>query len=283
MTSTQNDVASSRASLLDDRQVSLFNSMHRLSKLRVSEEIETPQLVVVGAQNSGKSSVLEALVRFHFPVGSAKPTTRFPIKLILRKDNIETTQARIEPGTPRFGGQRQRLQDLENNLRGLDFNKIITSAQAGLGLSSSDTSGGLYDNPRTFCDDVLVVERCGPSLPQLNLVDLPGLFHAANKGQTMDDGNMVHEMVKRYIKSPRNIILLVLSAEVSDYTTVPALGTVQRLLEEDTTLAKRLICIITRPDRAGSMPGTLDVLGNNNPFAGHFARPWHVVRNQDQK
>jgi hypothetical protein len=54
--------------LIDPEQVSLFDAIDRLSRLALARNIEYPQLVVVGNQSSGKSSVLEAIARFHFPV-----------------------------------------------------------------------------------------------------------------------------------------------------------------------------------------------------------------------
>jgi ABC-type molybdenum transport system ATPase subunit/photorepair protein PhrA len=54
--------------LIDLEQVSLFDAIDRLGRLSFASNIEHPQLVVVGNQSSGKSSVLEAIARFHFPV-----------------------------------------------------------------------------------------------------------------------------------------------------------------------------------------------------------------------
>lgn len=54
--------------LIDLRQVTLFDAIDKLGRLAVSSDIEYPQLVVVGDQSCGKSSVLEAIGRFRFPV-----------------------------------------------------------------------------------------------------------------------------------------------------------------------------------------------------------------------
>ncbi|KAJ2982481.1 hypothetical protein NUW58_g6431 [Xylaria curta] len=282
MAKTQHTLDLDPTSLFDEMQVRLFDQMHRLAGLRVSGQIETPQLVVVGAQSSGKSSVLEALVRFHFPVDSNKPTTRFPIKLVLRKADSEMTQVKIEPGNSRSKEQKRALRHLGEELSLETFGNIMKKAKAGLDISTLNDSSEIRRDSRTFCDDILVIERYGPSLPQLSLVDLPGLFDAASAGQTLEDGDMISRMVSEYVKSPRNIILLVVSAEVNDYSNVPALGMIQRMLKEDTTIERRALCVVTRPDTAGSLDATQRVLSKENPFSESFARPWHVVRNQDQ-
>ncbi|KAK4233413.1 P-loop containing nucleoside triphosphate hydrolase protein [Achaetomium macrosporum] len=267
------------ASLFDEMQVRLFDAMDQLSHLR----IDTPQLVVVGSQSSGKSSVLEALVRFHFPVDSTKPTTRFPIKLVLRKGDKEMTRVRIDPETSRSAEDKSRFLRLGEELSGDRFDRIIEKAKSALRVRPSHTQDDDEGPSGTFCGDVLVIERHGPSLPKLDLVDLPGLFDAASTGQSLEDKELVNNMVSKYIRSPMNIILLVVSAEVKDYSNVPALGKLQQMLAEDATLKKRVVCVLTRPDEAGSLPETFRVLGAESPFAQTFARPWHVLRNQNQE
>ncbi|VUC30752.1 unnamed protein product [Clonostachys rosea] len=270
----QNDMALNSNSLFGDHLVNLFDSMHKLARLK----IEVPQLIVVGAQGSGKSSLLEALIRFHFPVDNIKPTTRFPIQLILRKANNERTEVQIEPGESRSDESKKNLRVLAQKLSGETFDNVLRKAKVDL-IGVSDSKNGITGN---FQDDVLVIEQHGPSLPNLNLVDLPGLFAAATEVQTLEDKDMINLMVSSYIKSPRNIVLLVISAEVNDYANVPALGMMQEMLKEDIALGSRVLCVITRPDQAASLESTLALLGKESPFPELSARPWHVVRNQDQ-
>lgn len=269
-------------SLLDDEQVRLFDAMHHLSSLKVSGEIETPQLVVVGAQSSGKSSVLEALVRFHFPVDNTKPTTRFPIKLVLRKADAKVTRVRIEPESARSEEEKRALVRLAEALPIDSFDNIMKRAKADLKVSPSGTLDKSSCTLPTFCDDVLVIERYGPSLPKLSLIELPGLFNAASAGKTLADKAMISDMASKYIKSPRSIVLLVVSAEVDDYNNVPVVGMVQGMLQEHPSLKRRVVCVIIRPDTAGSLEATRGVLAKNSPFSGYFTHPWHVIRNQDQ-
>lgn len=264
-------------SLFDSMQVALFDSMDRLSEMEVSSGIMTPQLVVVGAQSSGKSSLLEALVRFRFPVDSAtKGTTRFPIKLVLRKADREATRVRIEPEGSR---SPKPLTDLSDDT----FDDIIRKVQAVLEVSPSGTPGEICGNTQKFWSDVLVIERDGPSIPNLSLVDLPGLFHAEDPEHTLEDMCLVDNMVSEYIKSPGNIIVLVVSAEFHDYGNSPIVGKFQRMLKDDTSLKERVICVLTRPDKASSQDATQKILGKENRFSQSFLRPWHVVRNQDQE
>ncbi|KAI1780233.1 P-loop containing nucleoside triphosphate hydrolase protein [Hypoxylon cercidicola] len=281
MAKSQDRIDINPGSLFDHRQVRLFDSLHQLSRLEMPGGIETPQLIVVGSQSSGKSSVLESLVRFHFPVDGRNPTTRFPIKLVLRTAEDEATRVRIEPGSLRSEEHTRSLHNLAEELSGNIMEQIMMKANAALRVSSSDTEDAAAGNFQTFCEDVLVIERHGPSLPNLSLIDLPGLFDAATEGQTHDDKEIVENMVSGYIKSPKNIILLVISAEYNDYANATTVGFIQKKLEKDRSIERRLVCVVTRPDTAASLNATLGVLGEKSQFSRHFSRPWHVVRNQD--
>src|SRR5579871_3671080 len=101
--------------MIDPRQVALFDALDQLSGLEVASDIEVPQLVVVGDQSSGKSSVLEAIARFHFPVND-QLCTRFPTKLILRRSAEERTHFSIDPGASRTEEERKRLQQFKGSL-----------------------------------------------------------------------------------------------------------------------------------------------------------------------
>ncbi|KAI1847451.1 hypothetical protein JX265_013972 [Neoarthrinium moseri] len=269
------------ASLFDNLQIRLFDSMHRLSKLNVCGGIDVPQLIVAGSQSSGKSSVLESLVRFHFPVDDKKPTTRFPIKLVLRTAKEEHTKVTIES---REGDDKHRegLRRLADELSGETFDRIMEKAKVGLRMLPSNAPNQDGVKTQIFCCDSLVIERHGPSLPALDVLDLPGLFDASTAEQTEADRDTIDKLVKDQIYSPMNIVLLIVSAQGNDYSNFPALGIVQRRLTEDPLLKRRVVCVITRPDKASSLEATRSVLGKENQFIKSFQYPWHVVRNQDQ-
>lgn len=81
------------------------------------------------------------------------------------------------------------------------------------------------------------------------LVDLPGMIHSSNRSQTDADKELILNLVKEYISSPRTIILAVVSAKndlanqiIVDYA---------RKADQDN---KRTLGIITKPDylREGS-------------------------------
>ncbi|GKT96974.1 dynamin family protein [Colletotrichum tofieldiae] len=55
----------------------LFDTADKLSSLGVGRIVNLPQIIVVGDQSSGKSSVLEAISHVHFPVqGASAPDSQ---------------------------------------------------------------------------------------------------------------------------------------------------------------------------------------------------------------
>lgn len=74
----------------------LLEKIDKLFACNVGEYINLPQLVVVGDQSSGKSSVLEGLTKLKFPRNSGL-CTRFATQIIFRRD--PNLKARIITGS----------------------------------------------------------------------------------------------------------------------------------------------------------------------------------------
>jgi GTP1/Obg family GTP-binding protein len=73
---------------LNGDQKSLFDATDDLLKHGVGQLIDLPQIIVVGDQSAGKSSVLEAISRVRFPIKDG-PCTKFAPELVLR-DHLES-------------------------------------------------------------------------------------------------------------------------------------------------------------------------------------------------
>ena len=75
---------------------SLLDKIDRLFACKVGEHVDLPQLVVVGDQSSGKSSILEALTGMPFPRDS-QLCTRFATQIAFRRSNESSINAFIIP------------------------------------------------------------------------------------------------------------------------------------------------------------------------------------------
>ena len=74
----------------------LLEKIDKLFACNVGEYVDLPQLVVVGDQSSGKSSVLEALIRLPFPRESGL-CTRFATQIIFRRSQEKHVSVSVIP------------------------------------------------------------------------------------------------------------------------------------------------------------------------------------------
>ncbi|EGP86801.1 unnamed protein product [Zymoseptoria tritici ST99CH_3D1] len=74
----------------------MLDKIDKLFACGVGELVDLPQIVVVGDQSSGKSSVLEGLIRKPLPRDSGL-CTRFATQIVFRRAKIEGVEVSIIP------------------------------------------------------------------------------------------------------------------------------------------------------------------------------------------
>ena len=249
-------------------QLKLLDEVDKLRSQGISHYLSLPQLVVVGDQSSGKSSVLGAISGITFPTKD-ELCTCFATEVILRKAASISITVNIIPSKDRTPAEAAKLKGFNETLRDLeDFAAVVDKAKGTMGIS--DTTGA-------FSNDVLRVEISGPDKPHLTIVDLPGLIHSENKKQSAADLKLVRSMVQTYMENKRSIILAVISAK-NDYANQIVL----KLAKEIDTNGTRTLGVITKPDTlsVGSDSERSFVgLSKNEDIV--FRLGWHVVRNRN--
>ena len=246
----------------------LLDIIDRLRTKGISKYVDLPEIIVCGDQSAGKSSVLEAISGMSFPTKD-NLCTRFATELVLRRDVIPRVNVSITPGPERSPDERERISrfHLEIDVAKPDLGHVVDQAKDAMGLSDT----------RVFSTDTLRVELCGPSQPHLTMVDLPGLFRAGNRDQSVHDAATVRRMVRSYVERPRSIILAVVSAK-SDF----ALQEVTELARELDPKGMRTLGLITKPDTldAGSdSEASYLKLAQNKDVV--FRLGWHVLKNRN--
>lgn len=201
----------------------LLDVVDRLRNMDIQKEgIELPTIVVVGAQSSGKSSVLESLAGVKLPRGDGI-CTRVPLIMRL-KSCKDGSQASI---SIKYDGKEERIEEEEIT----EKIKYATKVIAGEGF-------GIADTPIT-----LEVVREGA--PDLTLVDLPGITWVAISGQPPDIHEEISEMIMHYITPEESIILNVIPADV-DFSTCESIKMSKRVDER----GERTLAVVTKCDRA---------------------------------
>ncbi len=254
--------------LRSKRDLRLLDTIDELRSQGVSQFISLPQIIVCGDQSSGKSSVLQAVSGVPFP-SKSNLCTRFPTELILRKDAVSKTEVSIVPHPDSTAHEKERLAGFGTTLNDIQrLPALIQRANTAMGLNGSSSA---------FSRHTLRIEVCGPELPHLTIVDLPGLIHSANRQQTAADVAVIKGVVESYMLEPRSIILAVISAK-NDYANQIVLN-MARQFDKD---GLRTLGVITKPDtlhpRSDSERTYLNLVRNKEVQLGHG---WHVVKNLD--
>ncbi|KAL2016567.1 hypothetical protein VTK56DRAFT_3396 [Thermocarpiscus australiensis] len=247
-------------------QKELFDTIDELRSLGVGKIVDLPQVIVVGDQSSGKSSVLEAICRVRFPV-RAEVCTRFATELALQTDHSTKIEVSIE--------RRSRGPDTEEKLRTLNNKDEIPDI-----IEEAKQSMGIGQNSRDFSSDILRIRIFAPDVPNLTLVDLPGFYHGSSQSQKADGRLVVDKLVRSYMQQPSTIILAVVSARTGIEQ--------QKVLEEAAEFdpeRERTLGVITQLDRLdpGSETEKYFKIARGGDETLKLRHSWHLVRNRSEK
>ncbi|KAK3380689.1 hypothetical protein B0T24DRAFT_571585 [Lasiosphaeria ovina] len=256
-------------------QSELLDLLDKVQFAQIGGEI-LPQIIVVGDQSSGKSSALTSLTGIHF-ARHQKACTRYATEIRLRR-NSPAPRVRVwivpDESRRRSDKENQELQQFAREIQETP-ERIRECMEAASKLIVSQ-------NRSTFAfKDKLVIEKSGPDLPLLTLVDLPGLVLNANEQQTKEDIQMIEALSEVYMKNPATVILAVVSGA---YQFVQA-----QILDKVVALGvgSRTIGILTKPDmadREGLTDEYIDLITKQDTNTKyHFKLGWHVLLNPDFK
>ncbi|KAF5550909.1 interferon-regulated resistance GTP-binding protein [Fusarium napiforme] len=254
--------------ILEQLNTSETKALHEisdsLSACGVGRIVNLPQIIVVGDQSAGKSSVLEAISHVRFPV-QGNLCTRFATELIFRRAN----ETRIDVSV-RFEDRSKPAKRFQRaGFREDDLGDIITEAKECMGFGKAGME---------FSKNVLRLEIEGPKMYPLSLVDLPGFFQVATENQSISGKETVDELVESYMRQKNSIILVVITAN-NNLANHLALQKAKNIDPE----RRRTIGVITKPDL--TRPGydaekEYIKLGKNQEAAHKLQLGWHVLRNR---
>ncbi|KAL4796324.1 P-loop containing nucleoside triphosphate hydrolase protein [Aspergillus venezuelensis] len=268
----------------NEKRARILSIIDQLRELGVSESVSLPQLVVVGDQSSGKSSLLEGLTGLSFPVASDL-CTRFATQIVLRRTPAHDAGAKITiiPGpTAQMDEEvEKKLKAFERNLAedqfgSEDFAKVFDEAAEVMGIPGPSATE-LENINKRFSDDILKIELSGPEHNHLSVVDVPGLFHNATRYQTEEDKAIIRGLIETYITDKRTIILAVMDAR----NNLANQGVFSMARAADPA-GKRTVGIITKCDAVeqGDEAGVIRIAKNQVERLTHG---WFAVKNRSTK
>ncbi|KAM4045253.1 interferon-induced GTP-binding protein Mx2-like [Anomaloglossus baeobatrachus] len=208
-----------------------------LRSLGVEKDLALPAIAVIGDQSSGKSSVLEALSGVTLPRGSGI-VTRCPLELKLIKGKKDSKWK----GKISYENINKILQNPTK------VESEIIKAQDVMAGSNKGISSGLIS-----------LKVVSPEVPDLTLIDLPGIARVAVGDQPKDIGKKIKDLIKNYIEKQETICLVVVPCNV-DIATTEAL----EMAREVDPSKERTLGILTKPDLIdkGTEENVINVINN---------------------
>ncbi|XP_072514002.1 interferon-induced GTP-binding protein Mx1-like [Salminus brasiliensis] len=226
-----------------------------LRSLGVEKDLALPAIAVIGDQSSGKSSVLEALSGVALPRGSGI-VTRCPLELKMKRSREEDRWH----GKISYDGYEEEIDDPA------EVEKKIREAQdkiAGVGVGISD--------------DLISLEITSAEVPDLTLIDLPGIARVAVKGQPEDIGDQIKRLIRKFITKQETISLVVVPCNV-DIATTEAL----KMAQVEDPNGERTLGILTKPDLVdkGTEETVVEIVHNE---IINLTKGYMIVRCRGQK
>ncbi|XP_018599673.1 dynamin-1-like protein isoform X5 [Scleropages formosus] len=225
----------------------LIPVINRLQEVFVTvgaEIVQLPQIVVVGSQSSGKSSVLESLVGCDFlPRGSGIVTRR---PLVLQLVNVPPLEERKHTEGGVKAEEWGTFLHCKNQIF-TDFGEIRREIEEETERGSGDNKG--------ISSEPIHLKIFSPHVLNLTLVDLPGITKVPVGDQPEDIETQVQEMILSFISNPNSLILAVSPAN-SDLATSDAL----KLAREVDPDGRRTLLVISKLDLMDAGTDALEVL-----------------------
>ncbi|KAA1094640.1 Dynamin- GTPase protein, variant 2 [Puccinia graminis f. sp. tritici] len=250
---------------MDGDLITLVNKLQDTFNAIGGETVDLPQIVVVGSQSSGKSSVLETIVgRDFLPRGSGIVTRRPLVLQLIHLPSTSPSESSSSLSGPEYG----EFLHLPNR-RFTEFEEIRKEIENET-LRVAGSNNGISRLP-------INVKIHSPRVLNLTLVDLPGLTKLPVGDQPTDIERQIRNLVLEYISKPNSVILAVSPANV-DLANSDSL----KLARSVDPQGRRTIGVLTKLDLMDTGTNALDILtGRVYPlklgFTGIVNRSQHDI------
>ncbi|GAA5833624.1 hypothetical protein JCM5353_006595 [Sporobolomyces roseus] len=224
------------------------------------ETVDLPQIVVVGSQSAGKSSVLETIVGRDFLPRGSGIVTRRPLVLQLvhtpppLSQDSSSSSSHSQPTNPSFntnsydsGKPQEYGEFLHIDKRFYDFKEIRKEIESET-LRVAGGNKGISRLP-------IHLKIYSPNVLNLTLVDLPGLTKIPVGDQPTDIERQIRNLVLDYVSKPNCVILAISPANV-DLANSESL----KLARAVDPQGRRTIGVLTKLDLMDAGTNALDIL-----------------------
>ncbi|MBA0792068.1 hypothetical protein Gohar_016595 [Gossypium harknessii] len=179
--------------------LSRFEAYNRLQAAAVAfgEKLPIPEIVALGGQSDGKSSLLEALLGFRFNVREVEMGTRRPLILQMVHD-----PSALEP--------RCRFQEEDSE----EYGSPVVSASTIADIIKSRTEALLKMTKTSVSPKPIIMRAEFAHCPNLTIIDTPGFVLKAKKGEPENTPEEILSMVKSLASPPHRTLLFLQQSSV---------------------------------------------------------------------
>lgn len=259
-----------------DQLIPVINKLQDVFNTVGSEAIQLPQIVVVGAQSSGKSSVLENLVGRDFLPRGSGVVTRRPLILQLvhtpPKNKTTASKKSAKEEKPKVGedddedgeayfsddeGEETEKdnEDPEEWGKFLHLKERVISDFSEICDEIERETERVTGNNKGISSEPIRLKIYSPKVLNLTLVDLPGVTKVPVGDQPLDIEHQIRHLILQYISNPNSIILAVTPANI-DLATSEAIK-IAREVDPD---GNRTLAVCTKLDLMDHGTDALDIL-----------------------
>ena len=216
--------------------ISLINKLQEiLSVSQLKYKINLPQIICIGAQSSGKSSIIESIIGKDFlPKGSGIVTRRpLILQLINQKEGEDYCEFFLKP-----------------NEKITDFSKVTKEI-----ITQTEKIAG---KEKLISDKPIIMKIFSSKLIDLTLVDLPGLVKVPLKGQPDNIDSQIKKIVLDFISNSNSIILAITPSNV-DISNSDSL----KIAREVDPYFTRTLGVISKVDLVENYLEFVNIIKNN--------------------
>ncbi|XP_045492574.1 dynamin-1-like protein isoform X9 [Colias croceus] len=226
--------------------IPVINKLQDVFNTVGADAIQLPQIVVLGTQSSGKSSVIESLVGKSFLPRGPGIVTRRPLILQLVYSPKESKEHRsAEEGTINLEEWGKFLHTKEKIYT--DFDQIRQEIERETDRMAGSNKG--------ICPEPINLKIYSTKVVNLTLVDLPGITKVPIGDQPEDIENQIRNLIIKHIANPNSIILAVTAAN-TDMATSEAI----KMAKEVDPDGRRTLAVVTKLDLMDAGTDAIDIL-----------------------
>ncbi|CAB3228486.1 unnamed protein product [Arctia plantaginis] len=226
--------------------IPVINKLQDVFNTVGADAIQLPQIIVLGTQSSGKSSVIESLVGRSFLPRGPGIVTRRPLVLQLVYSPKESKEHRsAEEGTVNLEEWGKFLHTKDKIYS--DFDAIRQEIERETDRMAGSNKG--------ICPEPISLKIFSTRVVNLTLVDLPGITKVPIGDQPEDIENQIRNLIIKYIGNPNSIILAVTAAN-TDMATSEAI----KMSKEVDPDGRRTLAVVTKLDLMDAGTDAIDIL-----------------------